>query len=182
LNIQRICFYHLISAGNAAKNNLKCTNQQIRQALNDICNCAQDYIKKGVTEVLTVGNHADGPFILNRLKRENLPLYQKSLDLLEKFGGNKIGIKIFAVDPAGSVHPDQFWQSFSLGNINKKKIAEIFADSLNIFMDKTVFLPHRCKKCRWLKICGTNMRFFGSDLKSKWILEPDCYLSDEEIS
>ncbi|MGB8227462.1 MAG: radical SAM protein [Sedimentisphaerales bacterium] len=182
LNIQRICFYHLISAGNAAKNNLKCTNQQIRQALNDICNCAQHYIKKGVTEVLTVGNHADGVFILNRLKRENSPLYQESFDLLQKFGGNKIGVKIFAIDPAGNVHPDQFWQNFSLGNIAESNFENILNNSINIFKNKIPFAPQKCKKCKWLNLCGSNARFTGDDFKSKWFLEPDCYLNDEEMS
>jgi radical SAM protein with 4Fe4S-binding SPASM domain len=210
LNIQRICFYHLISAGNAARNNLKCTNGQIRQALNDICDCAQSYALKGVTEVLTVGNHADGPFILNRLKQENSPLHQKSSNLLQKFGGNKIGVKIFAIDAVGSVHPDQFWQNYSLGNITETKLEDILKDSLNIFKDKTLFAPHRCKKCKWLNLCGTNARFVfpchsresgnlksglsaeapalhsmqcdGGLAKAEWLLEPDCYLNDEEIS
>jgi len=173
LNVQRICFYHLISAGQAVKNDLKCTSQQIRQALNDILNGALEFSSKGVTEVLTVGNHADGAFVLNRLKQENSPFYEKSLNLLQKFGGNKIGTKIFAIDSAGNVHPDQFWQNYSLGNVTETKLEEIFKKSLSIFMDKTKFAPDRCKNCLWLKICGTNMR----DLQ----LEPACYLSDEEI-
>ena len=188
LNIQRICFYHLISAGQAVRNNLKCTNQQIRQALNDICDCAQHYAAKGVREVLTVGNHADGPFILSRLKQENLPLYEKSLGLLQKFGGNKIGTKIFAIDSAGNVHPDQFWQNYSLGNITETKLENILKNSFDIFKDKNLFSPDRCKRCRWLKICGTNVRFTGRDYKSnlsaeaEWFLEPNCFLNDEEIS
>jgi len=197
LNVQRICFYHLISAGNAARNNLKCTNEQIRQALNDICDCAQDYASRGVTEVLTVGNHADGAFILNRLKQENLPLYGKSLGLLQKFGGNKIGTKLFAIDSAGSVHPDQFWQNFSLGNVTETKLEDILKNSLNIFKDKTIFAPDRCRKCRWLNLCGTNARFLCHSRESgnpksnlsaealakvEWLLEPDCYLNDEEMS
>ncbi len=173
LNVQRICFYHLISAGQAAKNNLKCTAPQIRQTLNAILDCAQDYAAKEVTEVLTVGNHADGPFILNRLKHQNTPQYGKTLNLLTKFGGNKIGTKIFAIDAAGNVHPDQFWQNFSLGNVTEKKLKDIFENSSKIFMDKTVFAPTGCKKCSWLRICGTNMR----DVH----LEPACYLTDEEI-
>jgi len=181
LNVQRICFYHLISAGQAVKNNLKCTTPQIRLALNDILYCAQEYAGKGVTEVLTVGNHADGPFILNRLKRQNPPQYEKTLALLEKFSGNKIGTKIFAIDAAGTVHPDQFWQNYSLGNITEKKLEDIFTDSFDIFNDKTVFAPPRCKKCKWLKICGTNMRFFGSDLNSHWTLEPNCYIEAERF-
>lgn len=182
LGIQRICFYHLISAGNAAKNNLKCTNEQIRQALNDICDCAQDYTQKGVTEILTIGNHADGAFILNRLKRGNSPLYQKSFDLLEQFGGNKIGVKIFAIDPAGNVHPDQFWQHFSLGNVAAQGLKDIINNSLNIFINKALFAPQKCKKCKWLNLCGTNARFKGADYKSEGFLEPDCYLNEQEIS
>lgn len=181
LNVQRICFYHLISAGNAAKNNLKCTDQQIRQALNDICDCAQDYAARGVIEVLTVGNHADGPFILNRLKQESSPLYEKSFDLLQKFGGNKIGAKIFAIDPAGNVHPDQFWQDFSLGNIAESNLEYILNNFLNIFKNKISFAPKRCKKCKWLNLCGTNARFNG-DYKSEGFLEPACFLDEQEIS
>ncbi len=181
LNVQRICFYHLISAGRAAKNNLKCTNRQIREALEKILDCSQSYATKGVTEVLTVGNHADGVFILNRLKQENSGLYEKGLNLLQQFGGNKIGTKIFAIDAAGNVHPDQFWQNYTLGNITKQNFEDILGKSLDIFKDKTVFAPDRCKKCCWLKICGTNMRFFDSDLNSRWTLEPNCYLKDEEI-
>lgn len=171
LEIQRICFYHLILAG-AARNNLKCTNHQIRQALSDIFDCSKEYMQKGVTEVLTVGNHADGPYILTRLKNEYSPLYEKSLNLLEKFGGNKIGTKIFDIDSAGNVHPDQFWQNFSLGNITEIKLEEIIKKSLNLFKDRTTNASDRCKKCKWLTICGTNMR--------EGRLEPDCYLNDNE--
>lgn len=178
LGIKRICFYHLISAGQAAKNNLKCSTEQIGQALNDICNCAKSYASGGITEVLTVGNHADGAFILNRLKKENSPLYEKSLNLLQRFGGNKIGTKLFAIDAAGNVHPDQFWQNYPLGNITEKSLKSILENSLNIFKDKTLFAPEKCKGCRWLKICGTNMRFTGKDYSPQnWLCEPECYLT-----
>lgn len=179
LSISRICFYHLISVGGAAKNNLKCTNEQITKVLNDVCKYAQHYAAKGITEVLTVGNHADGPFILNRLKLENSSLYNKSFDLLEKFGGNKIGVRIFAIDPAGNVHPDQFWQNFSLGNLMDDDVEKIMKNSYNIFVNKTSFVPDRCKKCKWLNRCGTNARFAGEDFKSAGFLEPDCYLENE---
>ncbi|MGA2915108.1 MAG: radical SAM protein [Sedimentisphaerales bacterium] len=182
LGIRRICFYHLISAGNAAKNNLKCSNGQIRQVLNDISDCTQVFAKKGITEVLTVGNHADGAFILNRLERENSPLYKKSFDLLEKYGGNKIGIKIFAIDPTGNVHPDQFWQNFSLGSVTEKSLDDIIKKSFDIFKDKTLFVPQKCKNCKWLNLCGTNARFAGEDCKSAGFLEPDCFLNEQEIS
>jgi len=46
------------------------------------------------------------------------------------------------------------------GNIIEAKLEDILKNSLNIFKDKTIFAPDRCRKCRWLKICGTNARFF----------------------
>jgi hypothetical protein len=67
-------------------------------------------------------------------------------------------------------------------------LKDIIADSFDIFNDKTVFSPDRCKKCRWLNLCGSNMRFFSpchsrgsGNLNSHWILEPACYMKDEEI-
>jgi MoaA/NifB/PqqE/SkfB family radical SAM enzyme len=69
-----------------------------------------------------------------------------------------------------------------LGNITETKLNDILKNSLNIFKDKTLFAPDRCKKCKWLNLCGTNAKFLGDDLKSGWLLEPDCYLNDEEIS
>lgn len=126
LRIQRICFYHLIPVGEAVKNNLKCTDEQIRSALNEILSCSKEFSSKGVTEVLTVGNQADGAFILNRLKQENSPLYEKSLSLLEQFGGNKADAKIFDIDASGNVHPDQFHQDFTMGNITQQKLRDIF--------------------------------------------------------
>jgi radical SAM protein with 4Fe4S-binding SPASM domain len=174
LGIARICFYHLISAGRAVDNDLKCSKEQVRQALNDILTNAKIFSSKGVTEVLTVGNHADGGFILNRLGREGSDLYEKTHDLLEKFGGNKIGTKIFAVDAGGNVHPDQFWRDLTMGNVGQQNLREILGNYFDIFNNKTKMLEDvRCKKCKWLKICGTNMR--------NGVLEPGCYLNDEEI-
>ncbi|HAL44564.1 MAG: hypothetical protein A2Y12_02655 [Planctomycetes bacterium GWF2_42_9] len=175
LGIARVCFYHLISAGRAVDNDLKCSEEQVRSALNDILTNAKQFSSKGVTEVLTVGNHADGAFILNRLRQEGSDLYEKTYDLLQKFGGNKIGTKIFAVDAEGNVHPDQFWRDFTMGNIVRQNLREILGKYFDIFNDKMKFLEEgvKCKECKWLKICGTNMR--------NGKLEPECYLDDEEI-
>ncbi|MEN6385453.1 MAG: radical SAM protein [Phycisphaerales bacterium] len=171
--ISRICFYHLISAGRAVDNNLKCNKEQVRSALNDILKYSELYSNR-VNEVLTVGNHADGGYILSRLRREKPALFEKNYELMKKFGGNKIGTKIFAVDAGGEVHPDQFWRNFSMGNVTKQNLKEILEKYFDIFSDKTILAPDRCKKCKWLKICGTNMR--------DGVLEPECYLNGEEIT
>jgi len=125
LSVSRICFYHLVAVGQAAKNNLKCSEGQLRQALDGILDCAKQYASKGVCEVFTVGNCGDGEFILNRLKEEKSSFYEKSFRLLEQFGGNKIGKRIFAVDAFGNVHPDQFRQDCLLGNLKENSMSEI---------------------------------------------------------
>jgi radical SAM protein with 4Fe4S-binding SPASM domain len=169
--ISRICFYHLISAGRATDNNLKCSNEQVRSALDSILENAVIFAARNVTEVLTVGNHADSGYILGRLKRERPALFEKNYELMRKFGGNKIGTKIFAVDACGNVHPDQFWRNLSMGNVLEQNLREILKNPFDIFNGQTA--PERCRKCQWLKICGTNMR--------DGVLEPGCYLNDDEI-
>jgi radical SAM protein with 4Fe4S-binding SPASM domain len=134
-----------------------------------------------------------------KMLKENNTNFKTARKLLLANGGNRTGEKIACVSFNGSVHPDQFWQNYSLGNITEQNLESILNNSLNIFKDKTLFAPNRCKKCRWLNLCGTNARFCSlchsresgnpkSDLsaealaKAEWLLEPKCCLSDEEIS
>jgi hypothetical protein len=37
-------------------------------------------------------------------------------------------------------------------------------------------------KCRWFDLCKGNFRFLGHDpCEKNWLLEPNCYLTDEEM-
>ena len=72
-NIERVCFYHLVYAGrgsNLVAEDL--THEESRQVVDYIMDRTRDSFNKGrQIEVLTVDNHADGPYIYLRLLNEN---------------------------------------------------------------------------------------------------------------
>ena len=77
---------------------------------------AADFVAKGfLDEVLTVGNHADGPYLLVKMQQQGKNIDQQK-QLLVSNGGNRIGEKISSVGWDGSVYADQFWRSYPLGN------------------------------------------------------------------
>jgi radical SAM protein with 4Fe4S-binding SPASM domain len=184
--IRRICFYHLIKAGRAKNlNTYTLTPQQTRHAVDTIIEKTEELVrKKLVDEVLTVGNHADGPYILIRTTDDKQRATAKQLLLAN--GGNKIGEKIASVSWDGSVHPDQFWQNYSLGNIKDKSFKEIWENPddpvLNKLHNKAKFADKRCLACKWFNLCKGNFRFLGTNPSEKnWLNEPPCYLTDSEI-
>ncbi|MFA5240532.1 MAG: radical SAM protein [Phycisphaerae bacterium] len=187
-DIRRICFYHLVKAGRASNiTSNKLNAIETRRAIDTIIEKTGEFVrKKLVDEVLTVGNHADGPYLLLKMAKEKNPLYQKAKDLLLANGGSKIGEKIASVTWDGFVHPDQFWRNYSLGNVKDKTFKEIWNNPdepvLKKLRNKNKFSDKRCLKCKWFDLCKGNFRFLGPDpAEENWLLEPACYLADEEI-
>jgi len=186
LNIRRICFYHLIKSGRAALLTKSPPAADIRCAVDCIIEkTAQAVTKDLVDEVLTVDNHADGPYLLMKMQKEDNPNLETTKKLLLANGGNRIGQKIVAIDSRGNVHPDQFWTNYSLGNTKEKPFRDIWLDGaepvLARLRNKDDYAADRCKKCRWFDYCKGNYRFLGSDLSDEnWLLEPACYLTESE--
>jgi len=187
--VRRICFYHLVRTGRAQEMENQALNpDQIRHLIDTIIEKTDDFVKRGyLDEVLTVGNHADGPYLLVRMKQENNHLYDKAKELLLLNGGNRTGEKIGCVSWDGSVHPDQFWRNYSLGNIRDKPFSQIWENSaepvLHKLRNKTRFGDKRCLKCRWFELCKGNFRFLNNHPEDEhWLNEPACYLKDEEIT
>jgi radical SAM protein with 4Fe4S-binding SPASM domain len=185
---RRICFYHLIRTGRAKElNGQTLTPQQTRQAVDTIIEKTDECVRKNlVDEVLTVGNHADGPFLLLKLLKENNTNFETARKLLLANGGNKTGEKIGCVSFNGSVHPDQFWHNYSLGNTRDKTFRQIWANEdepvISKLRNKKKFADQRCLRCKWLDLCKGNFRFLGPDPADKnWLNEPACYLADAEI-
>ena len=81
------------------------------------------------TEILTVDNHADAAYLYLKLKEKNPQQAEHALELLKLNGGNSTGTGIGCVDFVGNVHPDQFWQHYSLGNIRERPFSEIWSDT-----------------------------------------------------
>lgn len=186
--VRRICFYHLVRTGRGAALKSQCpTKVQTRRTLETIIALTDQYVRAGlIDEVLTVGNHADAPYLLLQMKKNCRPGFDKARQLLLANAGNRSGQGICSVNWDGSVYADQFWRNYSLGNIRTNSFRLIWENPLDpvlrILRNKDEFADPRCKNCRWFPLCRGNYRFLGPDpAPPNWTLEPQCYLTDEEI-
>jgi radical SAM protein with 4Fe4S-binding SPASM domain len=138
-------------------------------------------------EVLTVDNHADGPYVYLRMKKEGNERAQDVLELLKMNAGNSSGLGIGCINWNGDVYPDQFWRIKVLGNVLKKPFPEIWDNPENEFLmklkNKKDHVKGRCRHCRWLDVCGGNFRARAeAATNDPWGEDPACYLTDDEIS
>ncbi len=188
MEIPRVCFYHLVYAGRGSNLvNDDLSHAETRQILDLIMDRTKHLHDQGMAkEVLTVDNHADGPYLYLRLLRENPEQAKKVLELLKMNEGNNSGRGIGCVSWDGEVHPDQFWRHYSFGNIRNRPFSEIWTDTseplLGKLKEKKLFVKGRCASCKWLDICGGNFRVRAEALYGDvWAPDPACYLTDEEI-
>jgi radical SAM protein with 4Fe4S-binding SPASM domain len=186
LSVRRVCFYHLIRAGRAVDCQSP-TPEQTRRTIDTIIERTDDLVQKDlVDEVLTVGNHADGPYLLLKMQKEKKKNFNRAKDLLLNAGGNKIGEKIVCIRWDGRVHPDQFWRNYSAGNVRDKSFKQIWENAndpvLKKLRNKSKFADKRCLTCKWFPLCKGNFRFLGTETEiENWLNEPPCYLTDDEI-
>jgi len=187
--IPRVCFYHLVYAGRGSDlvdDDLD--HGETRKVVDLIIDRTKDLHDRGMAkEVLTVDNHADGPYVYLRMLGENNPRAEEVLTLLKMNEGNSSGRGIGCVSWDGSVHADQFWRHCSFGNVLERPFSEIWSDLANPLMkklkEKKRHVKGRCAKCRWLDVCGGNFRVRAEAVTGDvWAPDPACYLSDEEIS
>ncbi len=187
--IPRVCFYHLVYAGRGSdlmKEDL--SHKETREAVDLIIDRTSDLHSRGKPkEVLTVDNHADGPYLYLRMLKENSPRAAEVLQLLQMNEGNSSGRGIGCISWDGSVHADQFWRHYSFGNVRDRKFSEIWTDLSNPLMkmlkDKKLYVKGRCAECKWLSICGGNFRVRAEAANDDlWSCDPACYLTDEEIA
>jgi 12,18-didecarboxysiroheme deacetylase len=188
MNIPRACFYHLVYAGRGSKLVKEdLSHGETREIVDMIMDRTRELHDKGLSkEVLTVDNHADGPYLYMRLKKENPKRATEVLELLKMNEGNNSGRGIGCISWDGEVHADQFWRHHSFGNIRKRPFSEIWTDTSNPLMkqlkEKKKYMKGRCATCRWLDICGGNFRVRAEAVFGDvWAPDPACYLTDEEI-
>lgn len=186
--IPRACFYHLVYAGRGKRLQADdLTLEETRAAIDMIFDHAIAFHEEGIDiEILTVDNHADGPYLLQRIKRQQPERYEEVLSLLKANGGNASGVGIAAVDHLGNVHADQFWQDHSFGNVRERPFGEIWTDTSDPLMaglkDRKPLLTGRCAECQYLDICNGNFRVRARAVHGDvWAPDPACYLTDEEI-
>lgn len=189
--IDRVCFYHLVYSGRGsriAKDDL--TPAETRDVLEQICAWAIALQSLGrEVELLTVDNHVDGVYLYLKLLKEDPGRTEMTRQLLEWNGGgaNSSGIGIANIDSFGGVHPDQFWQTHTLGNVRERPFSEIWTDIsdplLASLRNRLPLLKGRCGSCRWKALCGGSFRVRALQATGDpWAPDPACYLTDEEIS
>ena len=189
-NIPRICLYHLVYSGRGAE----IANHDLppdirRRTLDTIIEETQKLHRDGFqTEVLTVDNHCDGPYLYLRMKREGNPRADGVMELLKMNGGNSTGLGIGCISWDGTVYPDQFWRDKPLGNVLETPFSKIWGEPpegsfLANLRAKKQHVEGRCATCRFLDVCGGNFRARAEAATGNiWGNDPACYLTDEEIA
>ncbi len=188
MDIPRVCFYHLVYAGRGSKLvEEDLDHQETRRAVDLIIDRTRDLHERGKPkEVLTVDNHADGPYLYLRMRKEDPQRAEEVLELLQMNEGNNSGRGIGCVSWDGEVYADQFWRHHSFGNVRRKPFSEIWTrpeDPLLLQLkNKKAHVTGRCAACRWLDICGGNFRVRAEAIHGDvWAPDPACYLTDAEI-
>ncbi|MDF2614373.1 MAG: hypothetical protein K0S71_2159 [Clostridia bacterium] len=184
-HIPRVCFYHLAYSGRG--NSMieeDISYEEKRAAVDLIMKKAVEFGKS--VEILTVDNHADAAYLYLQVKKNDPKRAEAILKLLHMNGGNRSGMAFANIDFKGNVHPDQFTQNHTFGNIRERKFSEIWRNpdnSLAIDLrSRKTLLKGRCSQCKWLNICNGNLRVRAEAVTGDfWASDPACYLTDEEI-
>ena len=188
-NIDRVCFYHLVYSGRGNEMMEEdVTPEESRQAMDIIIRRTKDFEERGLKkEILTVDNHCDGVYMYVKAVQEgDNALAEQIKKLISMNGGNRSGIAFGEVDHLGYVHPDQFTQHHTFGNVRERKFGDIWTDVNNPIMaglkDRKTLLKGRCQKCQYLENCNGNFRTRAEAVTGDfWESDPACYLTDEEI-
>ena len=187
-DIPRVCFYHLVYSGRGTELiNEDLNHQETRAVVDLIMDKTRECFDAGTPMyVLTVYNHADGPYVWMRLLKEDPKRAEEVFQLLQFNEGNSSGRGIGCISWNGDVSAAQFWRHHVFGNVLERPVSEIWDDPnielLHKLKDKKPHVKGRCAKCRFLNICGGNFRsraeaYYGDE----WAEDPACYLTDEEI-
>ena len=188
-NINRVCFYHLVYSGRGNQMmDEDVTAEESRRAMDIIIRRTRDFEERGLKkEILTVDNHCDGVYMyLQALKEGRVELAAQIQKYISMNGGNRSGIAFGEVDPMGYVHPDQFTQHHTFGNVRERSFGDIWTDTTNPILrglkDRKPLLKGRCAKCKFLRNCNGNFRTRAEARTGDfWESDPSCYLTDEEI-
>jgi radical SAM protein with 4Fe4S-binding SPASM domain len=197
--IQRVCFYHLVPAGRGSGLQVLEANAA-RGAMDTLISRVESWHRQGIDrELLTVTQPADGAYLLVRMEHEKHPNLEEARRLLSWNGGgaNSSGRGIANIDTQGNVHPDQFWQDVTLGNVKRMPFSEIWegnnpASSEILSSIRSIGLLNQqqrqarmsgpCADCKWFSICGGGFRTRAAFCNNGdlWGSDPGCYLREAE--
>ena len=81
------------------------------------------------------------------------------------------------------MHPDQFWQAATFGNVREQALTEILAHPLREQLKhRTRYLKGRCGSCRYVEHCrGSHRERALAHSRDMWGPDPACVMTDAEI-
>ncbi len=186
--IERGYFAHLVYSGRGKRFSREdLDHSETKQAVDEIFRRADAFIGREIKkDIVTGSNDVDGVNLYLKLKESDPEKAKMLHGLLTGRGGNSSGVTLANIDNLGNVHPDQFWQHYSLGNLRERNFGEIWTDRTDPVMamlkDRKGQIKGRCGLCPHFDICGGNYRvraeFVTGDILAE---DPACYLSDEEL-
>lgn len=183
----RICAYHVVPAGRGRQaTELIPSDYALRKAVDRLIAFADELRTQAPeVEVLTVANAADGARVLGWLAEQGRDTTEAHRRLA-RVGGNRAGSAFAHVTGTGDVHPDQFSWGTVAGSVTERPFSEIWRDETGLFGElrsRQARLTGRCADCRYLEVCGGNLRARARVLTGEpWAADPGCYLTDSEIA
>ncbi len=187
-NIPRACFYHLAYAGRGERiQRYDLSHEETRAAVDNIFRWTQDFHRRGIAkDILTVDNHTDGVYLYLRMKEEQPERAAEILQMLRWNGGNQSGVAVGDIDNLGNVHADQFWSSYSFGNVRERPFSQIWTDTsdpvMAVLKNRRGHIKGKCSRCSHFDICNGNLRVRAwSHYSDMWAEDPACYLTEDEL-
>jgi len=182
--IPRFCMYHLVYAGRGKQDQHLDVDVPTRRQVADLLfRRAGRWASEGQEmELLTVDNHADGVYLVQRLKEVAPERAELAKRILTSQIGCPAGCKIACISPSAMVHACQFWTHERLGSLSERDFSEIWeALEGNPLRERDSLLKGRCGRCVHKAYCGGCRIRAQHVYGDPWAEDPSCHLTDEEI-
>jgi Fe-coproporphyrin III synthase len=157
-----------------------------RRRLHDLFGLAEQLLREGAPmRIVTGGNDSDGPALhLWAVQRYGPRAGRSVWEALAKRGGNSAGERVLCIDAQGRVHPDQFWQGLTLGNVRTDRFEDILAHPrLQQLRQRELYLRGRCATCPHVPLCrGSHRERAIAASGDVWGPDPACVLTDSEVA
>jgi pseudo-rSAM protein/SPASM domain protein len=186
--VDRFCFYHLDYGGRGGDIvDADLGPAARREAVRTVCDLTRAYHDRGAEiETLLVGNYCDAAYLVEYARAALGPAAAERVRrYLAVNGGDPAGERVADVDYQGNVHPTQFWQGYSLGNVRDRPFGAIWEDEsnpvLSALRDRPANLRGRCADCEYADVCrgGSRLRALAVE-GDLFAPDPQCYLTDAE--
>ena len=190
VGVDRFCFYHLDYGGRGSEiRDVDLDPAAKRAAVETLCDLTREYHAAGdEIETLLVGNYVDAAYLVeyaaDRLDEATATRIHR---YLQRNGGDPAGERVADIDYEGNVHPTQFWQGYTLGNVRERPFSEIWEDEsddlLQFLRNREQHLSGRCSECAYRDVCrgGSRLRALtvSDDITAP---DPQCYLTEDELT